>query len=146
MALNDKGLMEVQSKLMEYEKALSQAKKFTPLVRGWKDKFPEEGGVYVLWDNGVPVYVGETSGLKSRMGDLSRPFPGKVAIILSLCKMPLEKLREAIKNKYKLSYCIIPFGRAEVEEYLILRWRKTLINKPTKRLLAGKQYKWVKPV
>jgi hypothetical protein len=37
-------------------------------------------------------------------------------------------------------------GRSEIEEYLILRWRKTLINKPTTRLLKGEQYSWVKAV
>ena len=142
--------MDIQTRLKEYESKVSRADRQTPLSKGWKDKFPEEGGIYVIWENELPVYVGETSGLKSRMGDLSRPinhpFPKKVTLILSLQKVPIEILRKKISESYKLSYLVVPFGRAEIEEYLILRWRKTLLNKPTKRLLNGKQYRWVEPV
>lgn len=139
--------MDIRQKLEEYEGILVNAERHTPLSKDWRKSFPQEGGVYVLWENGYPVYVGETSGLKSRMGDLSRPvnhpFPAKVAIILALHKAPIKELRAAIERQYKLSYVLVPFGRAEVEEYLILRWRSTLINKPTKRLLNGTQYNWV---
>lgn len=142
--------MDIQKKLKDFEELLVRAEKHVPLVKGWKDTFPEEGGVYVLWENGVPVYIGATSGIKSRMGDISRPinhpFPAKVAIILSLRKSPIEKLRSAIAERYKISYVVVPLGRAEIEEYLILRWRNTLINKPTKRLLNGVQYQWVQSV
>ena len=139
--------MDIQEKLKEYEEALKSADKHTPLAEGWKDNFPENAAVYVLWEKNSPIYVGETSGLKSRMSDLSRPvnhpFPAKIAILLALQKAPIQILRSAIQNKYKLSYIAVPFGRAEIEEYLILRWRKTVINKLTKRLLSGDQYKWV---
>lgn len=139
--------MDIPKKLKEFEDLLTNAEKYVPLVQGWKDSFPNEGGVYVLWDNGSPVYVGETSGIKSRMGDISRPinhpFTAKVEIKLSLQKATIEQLRSAIAKRYSLSYIVVPFGRAEIEEYLILRWRKTLINKPTKRLLNGAQYQWV---
>lgn len=139
--------MDIKQKLKEYEDLLVKAERHTPLSKDWRNNFPKEGGVYVLWENGSPVYVGETSGLWSRMGDLSRPvnhpFPAKVAIILALHEAPIKELRAAIERRYKLSYVVVPFGRAEVEEYLILRWRNTLINKPTKRLLNGVQYDWV---
>ncbi|MBL0703162.1 MAG: GIY-YIG nuclease family protein, partial [Sulfurospirillum sp.] len=35
--------------------------------------FPNHSGVYVIWKDEKPIYVGETSGLKSRMSDLMRP-------------------------------------------------------------------------
>lgn len=36
-------------------------------------------------------------------------------------------------------------GRAELEEYLRLRWMKTIVNGPAKRLLRGLQYRWITP-
>jgi hypothetical protein len=141
--------MDIQDKLAKFEEKITSEIRHVPMNPKWKDDFSEEGGVYVIWENDVPVYVGETSGIKSRMGDLSRPvnhpFPKKVAEIHSLTDQSLEVLRNEISNRYRLSYLVLAFGRAEIEEYLILRWRNTVINKPTKRLLNGKQYNWVVP-
>ena len=114
----------------------------------WKNIFPDYSGVYVIWDNEKPIYVGETSGLKSRMSDLMRPinhaFTKKIDNKIEA--QSLDELRTYMSDKYKLSYISIDLGRSEIEEYLILRWRKTLINKPTTRLLKGSQYSWVKSV
>ncbi|NRB38350.1 MAG: hypothetical protein HRU20_07755 [Pseudomonadales bacterium] len=147
---NDVRNMDIQKVLEEYEIKISNEIRHIPLSLNWKDNFPDEGGVYVIWENETPIYVGETSGIKSRMGDLSRPvnhpFPKKVAEIYSLKVKgsSLEVLRNEISNRYRLSYLVVSFGRAEIEEYLIIRWRNTVINKSTKRLLNGKQYHWVK--
>jgi len=140
--------MDIQDILIDYEKKLSSSQKYVLFENDWKKIFPDHGGVYVMWQNEEPIYVGETSGLKSRMADLMRPinhaFTKKIDKMLN--PETLDILRQHMSENYKLSYIKTAFGRSEIEEYLILRWRKTLINKPTKRLLKGSQYSWVKSV
>ena len=83
------------------------------------------------------------------MSDLARPvnhtFSKKVARALGIPENEYGRLASEISSHYELSFVPVAFGRKEVEEYLILRWRDTIINKPTKRLLHGTQYNWVKP-
>lgn len=137
--------MNIQSFLENKEAELSSSTKHTPFVAGWKSDFPNYGGVYVLWKGDSPIYVGETSGIFSRMSDLMRPvnhaFTKKISIETNI--KDLKLLRKYISTNYTLSYITVDIGRSEIEEYLILRWRNTLINKPTTRLLEGTQYSWV---
>ncbi|GIT97518.1 GIY-YIG nuclease family protein [Sulfurovum sp. TSL1] len=138
----------IQNILFDYEKRLSSSQRYVLFQNNWKNIFPDYSGVYVIWENEKPIYVGETSGLKSRMSDLMRPinhaFTKKIDKKIEATS--LEELRRYMNTNYKLSYISIDLGRSEIEEYLILRWRKTLINKPTTRLLKGTQYFWVKSV
>ncbi len=140
--------INIQNTLLNYEKQLSSSQRYTLFQNNWKNIFPDYSGVYVIWDNEKPIYVGETSGLKSRMSDLMRPinhaFTKKIDNKIEA--QSLDELRTYMSDNYKLSYISIDLGRSEIEEYLILRWRKTLINKPTTRLLKGSQYSWVKSV
>ena len=140
--------INIQNTLLNYEKQLSSSQRYTLFQNNWKNIFPDYSGVYVIWDNEKPIYVGETSGLKSRMSDLMRPinhaFTKKIDNKIEAQR--LDELRTYMSDNYKLSYISIDLGRSEIEEYLILRWRKTLINKPTTRLLKGSQYSWVKSV
>ncbi len=140
--------INIQDTLLNYEKQLSSSQRYTLFQNNWENIFPDYSGVYVIWDNEKPIYVGETSGLKSRMSDLMRPinhaFTKKIDNKIEA--QSLDELRTYMSDKYKLSYISIDLGRSEIEEYLILRWRKTLINKPTTRLLKGSQYSWVKSV
>ena len=140
--------MDIQDKLLEYEQKLINGKRHIFFSDNWKQNFPNHTGVYVIWENEQPIYVGETSGLKSRMSDIMRPinhaFTKKISNKFNL--FDLNKLRKFMTENYKLSFIQIELGRSEIEEYLILRWRKTLINKPTTRLLKGEQYLWVKAV
>ena len=135
------------NKLCEYEQRLKNATKYTFFTSDWNNIFPNYGGVYVVWEKNNPIYVGETSGLRSRMSDIRRPynhsFTKKISKRFSIDKKELQKF---MSEKYKLSYIQVHFGRSEIEEYLILRWRNTLINKPAKRLLRGEQYSWVQVV
>ncbi len=116
----------------------------------WADDVPLEAGVYAIWEGETPIYVGESSSLKARMSDIGRPvnhtFARKTCKALLISDTSLEDLAAAMRARYTLSFVAVPFGRAEVEEYLILRWRKTLINKPAKRLLRSPQYVWVQAV
>jgi len=140
--------MSIQDKLLEYEKKLIDIERHLFFNTNWKQTFPNHSGIYVVWEKEHPVYVGETSGLKSRMSDIMRPinhaFTKKISNKFKIFE--LDKLRKFMSENYKLSYLTVDLGRSEIEEYLILRWRKTLINKPTTRLLKGEQYSWVKAV
>lgn len=140
--------MSVEDILLAKENLLKLAEKYIPFQDNWKNIFPDHGGVYAIWKKDTPIYVGETSGLSSRMSDLMRPvnhaFTKKVSSETEI--IDLNELRKHITENYKLSYIEVDFGRSEIEEFLILRWRKTLINKPTTRLLKGSQYSWVKSI
>lgn len=140
--------MSTKQLLASAEENLKAAKRFKPFEYNWRNSFPHDGGVYVIWKNNIPVYVGETSGIHSRMGDLMRPvnhaFTKKVSSENKITDLTL--LRSYISETYQISFIDVDFGRAEIEEYLILRWRETLINKPTTRLLKGSQYSWVETV
>lgn len=117
----------------------------------WTDDIPSEAGVYAIWDiiSKFPVYVGETSALRSRMSDIGRSvnhtFRRKAAKLLNVASNDEAALSAAMSARYAVSFVEVQFGRAEVEEFLVLRWRKTIVNKPAKRLLHGERYKWVEP-
>ena len=137
----------VRSKLEGYEETLSSSARLSPLSAvDWASEVPLEAGVYVIWQRKKAIYVGQTSCLRARMIDLARPvnhtFSRKTCKALDIPESSLEQFTKAMK-KYKLSYIEVPFGRAEVEEYLVLRWRESLINKPAARLLKSPQYSWV---
>ena len=140
--------MDIQNKLLEYEQKLINAQKHIFFNDKWKEIFPNHSGVYVVWEKEQPIYVGETSGLKSRMSDIMRPINHAFTKKISNSKkiFNLKELRKFMSENYKLSYIEVDLGRSEIEEYLILRWRKTLINKPTTRLLKGEQYSWVEAI
>ncbi len=134
-------------KLLEFEKQIREAPRRRILEKdNWKGDVPSVGGVYVIWgiSTGVPVYVGETCHLNHRFIDLGQKsrhtFRRKAAKILNLSNAKEKALSQAISEGYTLSYLPIPFGRKEVEEFLILRWQKTLINKPPKRLILSNNY------
>jgi hypothetical protein len=141
-------IVQIKSQLLAYEEKLRDAVKLVPLASdNWAANVPKEAGVYVIWKGVLPVYVGETSSLRLRMRDLRRPinhsFTKKVSTSFRIAENETHKIAKAIKSTYTLSYVEVRFGRAELEEYLILRWRRSLINKPAKRLLHSPQYGWV---
>jgi len=55
-------------------------------------------------------------------------------------------LNRLLAARFEISFVEVSFGRAELEEYLVLRWRSTLYNKPAVRLKGSPQYRWVQPV
>ncbi len=140
--------MGVQQSLQDYEVAIIAAtRRVVAEGQKWASDVPQDAGVYVLWKDAAPIYVGETSSLRSRMRDLTRIENHTFARLT--CKQfsiePTDKagLIGVLSKTYKLSFILVPFGRKEVEEYLILRWRSSLFNKPTTRLMKGTQYDWV---
>lgn len=134
-------------KLLEIEQRMIKAPRRSVLGgEDWAENIPELGGVYVIWDSstGDPVYVGETCHLNHRLGDLKQKtrhtFRRKIAKILNLEDLSNLDLSKKISERYELSYLRIPFGRKEVEEFIVLRWSETLINKPQGRLRLSKNY------
>ena len=115
----------------------------------WAEAISPEPGVYALWDleTKVPAYVGQTSSLRKRMSDIGRSVNHtcrrKVAAILGVGTTDDAALSLAMSRRYVLSYIEVLLGRAELEEYLVLRWSDYLINRPSKRLLKGTRYSWV---
>ena len=143
----------VRAKLSDMEQALLKAEKRRVFSsESWAKDVPSEPGVYAIWERAkdIPVYVGESSSLKSRMSDVGRTvnhtFRRKAAPILGVSADDEVALTEAMSRRYDVSFIEMQLSRAELEEYLVLRWRQTVLNKPAKRLLLGKRYHWVQPV
>lgn len=142
--------MNVQEKLLHYEAALIAApRRILAGKDDWKKDITRDAGVYVIWEAGVARYVGETSALRARMRDLTsvknHSFAKGTCDRFGIDASDKEGLVKVYSSNYELSFCAIPLGRKEVEEYLILRWRSSLWNKVTSRLLVGHQYNWVVP-
>ena len=118
----------------------------------WAHDVSPLAGVYAIWDtqSGKPVYVGETSALLARMGDLGRTvnhtFRRIVRNKLNVPSTTESALNALLADRFEIAFLPVAFGRAELEEYLILRWRKTLYNKPALRLQKSAQYQWVRPL
>ncbi len=144
---------DLRGMLLDYEKRLLHAPRRRLLASlEWDVDVPHLPGVYAIWDylQGHLVYVGETSDLKSRFGDLRRSvnhtFRRKARAYLRLgANAPEIQLTAAMAKAFELAFLPIAFGRSEIEEYLVLRYRDSLVNKPASRLLIGEQYNWVVP-
>ena len=139
----------IQRQLRALEHALRTARRRQPFrASTWAADVPSEPGVYALWNRktGVPVYVGETSSLKHRMRDFGRSVNHtcrrKLAQRHGLDGADEATLSAAIGGHYRLSFLRVPFGRAELEEYLLVRWRKTLLNSPTPRASISERFTW----
>ena len=141
---------QLQRRLKDLEEALrSQPRRRLCSDVGWARDVSPLAGVYAIWDVqlGEPVYVGETSGLLARMGDISRTINHTFRRIARK-KLDATAATEAALNvlhaaRFEIAFMPVDFGRAELEEYLILRWRRTLYNKPALRLQRSAQYQWV---
>lgn len=143
--------MSIQQSLRDYEAALIAApRRVVAEGQKWASDLPQDAGVYVLWKGSSPIYVGETSSLRSRMRDLTRienhTFARLTCKQFSIAFSDKVALVSVLSRTYTLSFILVRFGRKEVEEFLILRWRSSLFNKPTIRLLKGTQYDWVSKI
>lgn len=134
--------------LEQLAKKLQSAGRCTLLGRvTWRNNVPSVGGVYAIWNkkNKKAAYIGETCHLNHRFGDLERTvnhtFRKKVAAILKVVSGNETLLSKKISCRFSISYLPLEFGRKELEEYLILKWTRTIINKPAKRLRLSEQYR-----
>jgi hypothetical protein len=116
----------------------------------WKNHFPKLAGIYAIFENSNLVYIGQTSELRSRMSDIRRTynhtFRKKIgllrlngAIIKSKFSNEIEdKLTAYMVNNCSFTYCAIPFGRLEVESFLVQKYQEQLINSKSVRGIKKK--------
>ena len=139
-----KELKEIESKLLDQNRWQS-----VELTRIWAKKQPNTAGVYMLFHDGVAVYVGETGKLSGRMTDMldSRHHTVRRSIgekyyfdqfgyakATSKNKHPahIELMVETHLKRFMLSVLAVPFGRKEVEEY-IFEQHNPALNRKSKR-------------
>lgn len=119
------------------------------LTRTWAKSQPNEAGVYILFENNKPVYVGESGKLSGRILDMlnSRHHSVRRSIGLkrfsnikgfrkatSQIKFPneIEELVQSTMLSFKLSLIKLNIGRKEFEEYIIPKY-KPEFNRKSKR-------------
>jgi len=105
---------------------------------------PRRGGVYSIWNHrkGNPVYVGESSNLDERIGDLMRPINHTFTrqIQKSTRIKSLERLRSYMSRRFDLSFVVLRDGRKELEEFLICYWKTFKYNKRPARYMNSDDY------
>ena len=119
------------------------------LTRKWAKSQPNDAGVYILFENEIPVYAGESGSISGRITDMldSRHHTARRAIgekrlsrvqgyekATSTQKHPehIEKLVHEQLSKFKLSVLPIKFGRKEFEEHIVEKFDPEL-NRKSKR-------------
>jgi hypothetical protein len=111
----------------------------------WKNHFPKSEGIYAIFEDYKLVYIGQTSELRSRMSDIRRTynhtFRKKIGIERLKGKIIKnkfsdeieEKLTKYMVQKLTFSFYAIPFGRLEVESFLVQKYQEQLINSKSVR-------------
>lgn len=119
------------------------------LTRAWANSQPSEAGVYMLFEECKPVYVGETGSISGRIKDMldSRHHTVRRALgekrfhlidgyqkATSKAKHPAH-IEELVENTLSgLKLCVLPIkiGRKEFEEYIFSKYQPEL-NRKAKR-------------
>ena len=127
----------IQQEIARIEKHLfnSENWKSLELTRQWAKSFPADSGVYMLFEDGKLVYVGESGSLSGRVMDMLdsrnhtvrralwelrfKDMPGYKKATSSI-KHPdhIEELVQEAMKGFKISVLPIPFGRKEFEEHI----------------------------
>ena len=114
-------------------------KRAMELTLDWKNSFAKEAGVYVIFDEVAPLYVGESANLQKRMGHLRHTyhytFRRSLGHELYSSRPDYEKAtskkrfsdaieKELVKEMQKLAVCVISIalGRKEIEEFIIQKY------------------------
>lgn len=143
--LSNKNIKEI---IKNAEKVLlNQPKIAFTFDRKWSSSFPNNGGVYLVFDKGVLIYVGESANVKERMKDFKRTvnhtFRRKLGKHLfknaTIIKGKFSEEIENYLNQYYLdnisvSAIEVIFGRTEIESNLIQKFKNNgLLNSESKR-------------
>lgn len=106
----------------------------------WKEHFPKESGVYAVFENSKLIYIGETSELRARMGDLRRTYNHTLRNKLGVLRLKSEregnKFSDEVENKLdaymekniSITFHALSFGRIEVESRLVQKHKNKLLN------------------
>ena len=115
----------IQESVERYAAAWIDAAPFGKHSRDDAASAPKGGGVYVFRraKDKKPVYVGESSSLRSRL--LQRYVKKEESTLtrairrqLSLPDAAIEVIRKVLTRDYEFDYLSIPFGRREIEAFL----------------------------
>jgi len=110
------------------------------LVSNWNSNFPNEPGVYAIFDKGEFIYVGETADLRERMKDIRRTYNhtfrkkiGTVQLKATLIGYSFSSEVEVELDNYmvenlEFSFHTVNFGRKEVEFNIFKNHQNKLIN------------------
>jgi len=136
-----------------HDRLMDQPARRFELTNNWKNSFPAEQGVYIVFQGNTIVYAGETGSIRGRMGDMRNTMnhclrrtigadlyksePGFAKATSKRAFVPAIEimLNEFIKNE--LSVKVLPFymGRKELEEY-IFKHHKTKYNNKGLRITS----------
>jgi len=144
-------IMDINKILQEYDQRFLDKKnrEMFQLNTQWNKGVSSQSGVYAFFDKDKIIYIGETGSLKGRMSDVRRTvnhtlrrtignrlFLNIKGFNKATSKNKFPEHIEILINEYmeKLHVAIIPipFGRAEIEEYLIEKYNPAF-NTKTKR-------------
>ena len=133
----ERWLRTYETRLMDVDR-----RRAVELSLPWERTFEYEPGVYVVFNHTRIVYVGETASLRSRMNNLRhtqqhtlrrtvgrsefRDVPGFQEATSSK-KFPahVETMVIDFLNSLQLAATRVPFGRKEVEEFLVSKYDPT---------------------
>jgi len=123
-----------------------------------KRLFPPRNGVYLVFEDGKPAYVGESSDMRERLAELgsvhNHPLPRHIverhhpSLWRERERMDHREFATAVRIKARawmqkhmsVAYIEIPLGRAELEGYVIPRLdNKRRYNKPARRGLMQRR-------
>jgi excinuclease UvrABC nuclease subunit len=117
------------------------------LTREWAKLFPTNAGVYLIRENGVISYVGETGSIRERMKDLLNTQNHVIRRSIGNKKYKDHKgfekatshkqfipeieakLNKWIEGKLEISTLVVDLGRKEFEEYLYDKHKPKYNNK-----------------
>lgn len=106
------------------------------LTSEWTNLAPSSAGVYVLIEDNIIIYVGESGNIRGRMKDLldsrrhivRRTIGKKYYSMITGFKEATNRLKfpqhieelvnKHVCNKLYISYLEVPLGRKELEEYI----------------------------
>jgi hypothetical protein len=113
--------------------------KFT-LDHNWKLNFPNQPGVYAIFEKGEFVYIGETADIRERMRDVRRSYNhtfrkkiGKTRLNANIEGNLFAPETELALDNYMVEnleftcYALI-FGRKEVEARILAKYKDKLLN------------------
>ena len=114
--------------------------------RSWPSQFPNKAGIYIIYDKGKKVYVGETGNIQARMKDLRRTlnhsfrrslgfklFDEKATSRKKFSEENEQNLNDYFEKHITVGWLPISFGRLEMEEHLVRKYKGDLLNKKEKR-------------
>lgn len=138
----------MNAKIIHFIKNIKKKEQYPILEDETLDRAKETSGVYIVWKRGLrnPVYVGETKSIKARMKDIRRTWNHTLRKKIASREFGYElekgrgkfpdnvekKIDKFMKNKLKVSFFPITFGRKEIEEALIYKF-PDMYNSPIKR-------------